>query len=234
MTTLDITPERRTGLVRSSTSRTARLAVAGAAGFVTSVVAGTVVAPPEYDTLRDTISVLAAVDNPHAWIVQAGFLSMAVGLGASAVGLWRARHLSARVAASFVAVAAVAMVAAGLNQVACNPSIAECKQFLEADPPRATVIHGRAALFVFAPLVLAGFAVARAVRLSGRRRLAVAVLGVAALDVALVFLTENAGTACSGLTQRLFALGSMGLPVLGVWVLGSPRARGERVRPARR
>jgi Protein of unknown function (DUF998) len=225
MTTLELTPEVRPSPATTSTTRIAgRIAVAGAAGFAVSIALGTVVAPQEYDTVRDTISVLASVDNPRAWIVQAGFLSMAVALAAAAVGLWRARYLSARVAAAFVAVSAAAMVVAGLNQIACNPALAECKAFLDADAPRATVIHGRAALFVFAPLLLAGFAIARATWRRGARRAAWLTLGVALLDIALVLITENGGTAYSGLSQRLFALGSMGLPVLAVSLLAGRRA----------
>jgi Protein of unknown function (DUF998) len=223
MTTLDITPEVRHSSATSSTARIAsRVAVAGAAGFAVSIALGTVVAPEEYDAVRDTISVLAAVDNPHAWIVQIGFLSMAGGLAAAAFGLWGGRHLSARVAASLLAVSAVAMVVAGLNQIACNPALPDCEALLDAHAPRATVIHGRAALFVFAPLILAGFSVARAVWRRHGRRLGQLVLGAAVLDVGLVLLTENAGTGFSGLFQRLFVVGSMGLPVLAVW-LGSRR-----------
>ena len=225
MTTLDITPEVRHSSATSSTARTAgRIAVAGAAGFAVSIALGTVVAPQEYDTVRDTISVLAAVDNPHAWIVQAGFISMAIGLAAASFGLFRTRYLSARVAASLVAVAAVAMVVAGLNQIACNPAIAECEAFLEADAPRATVIHGRAALFVFAPLLIAGFAGARAVWRRGDRRFALFMLGAAVADVALILLTENAGTDYSGLSQRIFAAGSLGLPIVALVRLRKGRA----------
>jgi len=225
MTTLDITPEVRDNPATSSTNRIAgRTAIAGAAGFAVSIALGTVVAPEEYDTVRDTSSVLASVDNPHAWIVQAGFLSMAVGLGAAAVGLWQARDVSARVAAGLVAVSAVAMVVAGLNQIACNPALTECEAFLDADAPRATVIHGRAALFVFAPLLLVGFAIARAMWRRGARQVSLLMFGVAGLDIALVLLTENGGTAYSGIFQRLFALGSMGLPVLAVSLLSGRRA----------
>jgi hypothetical protein len=81
------------------------------------------------------------------------------------------------------------------------------------------VIHGRAALFVFAPLLVAGFAGARAVWRTGARRLALLVLAAAVADVALIFLTENAGTAYSGLFQRIFAVGSLGLPVFVVTTL---------------
>jgi hypothetical protein len=222
MTTLEITPEARRSAEPSTTTRmAARIAVAGAAGFAVSIALGTVVAPEEYDTVRDTISVLAAVDNPHAWIVQAGFIAMAIGMAAAALGLWQARYLSARVAAGAVAVAAVALVVAGLNQIACNPSLAECKDLLDHDAPRASVIHGRAALFVFAPLLVAGFAGARAVWRTGARRLGLLVLAVAALDVALIFLTENAGTSYSGLFQRVFALGSLGLPIYVLTALQS-------------
>jgi uncharacterized membrane protein YhaH (DUF805 family) len=221
MTTLDITSEVRTSS-RSSSRTAARIAVAGAAGWVVSIALGTVVAPPEYDTIRDTISVLAAVDNPHAWIVQAGFLSMAVSLAAALFGLWRARYLSARVAASFLAVAAVAMVVAGLNQIACNPALPDCEQLLENNAPRASVIHGRAALFVFLPLLLSGLALARARWRDRGARIGLLVLAVALADIALVFLAENRAEnagAYSGLFQRVFTLGSMGLPVLTMLAL---------------
>jgi hypothetical protein len=72
---------------------------------------------------------------------------------------------------------------------------------------------------------VAGFALARATWRSGARRLALAVLAVAALDVVLIVATEEAGTAYSGLLQRLFALGSLGLPVLAAATLSPPGAR---------
>ena len=226
MTTLDITPEVRDNPAASSTPCMAGPgpAVAGAAPASRSALRiGTVVAPQEYEHVRDTISVLASVDNPHAWIVQAGFLAMAVGLGAAAVGLWQARYLSARVAAGLVAVSAVAMVVAGLNQIACNPALAECEAFLDADAPRATVIHGRAALFVFVPLLLAGLAVARAAW-AARRPAGLRSCSGWLGSTSPWSSSPRTASARSGLFQRLFALGSMGLPVLAVSLLTGRRA----------
>jgi hypothetical protein len=188
------------------------------AGFALAVAVGTVLAPATYDSVRDTMSVLAAVDNPYGEIMVAGFLALAVGLAATAVGLWRGLPvLVGRIAAVQLAVAAVATAVAGMARVACNLSLPDCQAALESAVPVGTVIHGRAALFVFAPLVLAGFTMAVATWRLGDRRLALLCLGVGVVNVALVFLVEDAGTSISGLLQRVFLLTSVGLPVLVQW-----------------
>lgn len=189
--------------------------VAGAAGFAAAVVLGTLAAPAEYDGVRDTISVLAAADNPYGAVMVAGFLSLALGLLVAGVRIWRTLRVpSGRVAAGSVVVAGVALAVAGLNRVACNPALARCQADLDRHVPTATQVHGRAALFVFAPLLVAGFALARAVWRLGDRRLALLCLLVAVLDVALVLLVEDAGTPVSGLLQRVFVTTSAGLPIL--------------------
>ena len=192
--------------------------VAGAAGWVLAVTIGTALAPADYNSLRDTISALAAADNPFGGVMVAGFIAMAIGLAATAVGLWRGLPvLAGRVAAVEVGIAAAAILVAGLNRIACNPSLAECQAALELFVPTATVIHGRAALFVFAPLVLAGFSLAWATWRVGDRRLALLCLTLTILNVGLVFLTENAGTSASGLLQRLFITCVIGVPMLVQW-----------------
>ncbi|HVD23389.1 MAG TPA: DUF998 domain-containing protein [Lapillicoccus sp.] len=192
--------------------------VAGMAGFAVAVAVGTVLAPDSYDSIRDTMSVLAAVDNPYGEIMVAGFLALAVGLAATAVGLWRGLPVwVGRIAAIEVAVAAVATAVAGLARVACNPALPDCQSALEADVPLGTLVHGRAALFVFAPLVLAGFTMAVATWMLRERRLALLCVGLGLVNVALVLLVEDAGTSVSGLLQRVFLLTSVGLPVFVQW-----------------
>ena len=85
------------------------------------------------------------------------------------------------------------------------------------------MIHGRAALFVFAPLVLAGFSLARATWRVGDRRLALLCLTLTILNVALVVLTEDAGTSASGLLQRVFLTSVIGVPILVQWRRGGAR-----------
>jgi hypothetical protein len=192
--------------------------VAGTAGFALAVAVGTVLAPPSYDTVRDTISVLAAVDNPHGEVMVGGFLVLASGLAVAALRLWRGvPALSGRAAAVAVAIASVALVVAGLNRIACNPAIASCRDLLEQHAPTASVVHGRAALFVFAPLVLCGFFLARALSHLGDARLARLCLAVALVNVALVFATEDSGSPHAGLLQRILLVTLVGLPVLVQW-----------------
>lgn len=217
LTTLEV--RARTMVPAHTSARRGRwIPVAGLAGFALAVAVGTVLAPDSYDSVRDTMSVLAAVDNPYGEIMVAGFLALAVGLAATAVGLWRGLPVwVGRIAAIEIAVAAVATAVAGLARVACNPALPDCQAALEAEVPIGTIVHGRAALFVFAPLVLAGFTMTIATWLLRERRLALLCLGVGLVNVALVFLVEDAGTSVSGLLQRVFLLTSVGLPVLVQW-----------------
>ena len=192
--------------------------IAGSAGWVLAVTIGTALAPAHYNSVRDTISALAAVDNPYGGVMVAGFITMAIGLAATAVGLWRRLPvLAGRIAAAEVGIAAAATLVAGLNRIACNPGLADCQAALEHSVPTATIVHGRAALFVFAPLVLAGFSLTRATWRVGDRRLALLCLTMTILNVGLVFLAENAGTPASGLLQRLFITTVIGVPMLVQW-----------------
>ena len=198
--------------------------VAGAALWILAVTIGTALAPVDYNSVRDTISALAAADNPFGGIMVTGFIALAIGLAAAAAGLWRGLPvLAGRIAAIEVGIAAAATLVAGLNRIACNPGLADCRATLEQSVPTATMIHGRAALLVFAPLVLAGFSLARATWRVGDRRLALLCLTLAILNVALVFTTENAGTPASGLLQRVFITSAIGVPMLVQWRRGSAR-----------
>jgi len=104
------------------TGRRRWIPIAGAAGWVLAVALSTALAPTDYNTVRDTISALAATDNPFGAVMVAGFIAMALGLAAAAVGLWHGLPvLAGRIAAIEVAVAALATLVDGLNRIACNP-----------------------------------------------------------------------------------------------------------------
>src|SRR3954447_25609768 len=93
--------------------------IAGAAGWVLAVTIGTALAPAHYNSVRDTISALAAVDSPYGGVMVAGFVTMAIGLAATAVGLWRRLPvLAGRIAAAEVGIAAAATLVAGTHRLA--------------------------------------------------------------------------------------------------------------------
>jgi hypothetical protein len=188
------------------------------AGFALAVVVSTALAPSSYSTVRDTISALAAVDNPHGEIMVAGFVALALGLGVTARQIWRVLPVrSGRVAGVLIGVASIATAIAGFSRIACNPGLQACADRLEVHAPTATLVHGNAALFVFAPLILAGFAMARALRRLGQRGLSRLCLVGGVVNVAVVFVVEDAGTSVGGLFQRLFLFTLVGLPVLVQW-----------------
>jgi hypothetical protein len=203
---------------RAAVSRLRVVPVLGAAGFGVAAAVGALLAPDSYSSTRDTISVLAAADNRFGPVMMVGFLSLAVGLLVCAWRLWKVVDgFTGRLAAGMVAVAGGATAVAGLNRIACNPALAGCKARLDAHAPTATVVHGRAALFVFAPLLIAGFALGRACWRHGDRPLALLCLVVTGVDVALVVLTENAGLSVAGLLQRVFLTLVVGVPLLVQW-----------------
>jgi len=208
---------------RAATSRLRLVPVLGAAGFGVAAMVGALLAPESYSSTRDTISVLAAADNRFGPVMMVGFLSLSIGLLVCAWRLWRVvGGFSGRLAAGMVAVAGGATAVAGLNRIACNPALAGCKARLDAHAPTATVVHGLAALFVFAPLLIAGFALGRACWRHGDRPLALVCLAVTTVDVALVVLTEDARLSVAGLLQRIFLTLVVGIPVLVQW--RGPRA----------
>ena len=49
--------------------------LAGAAGWILAVTIATALAPADYNSVRDTISALAAADNPFGWVMVAGFIA---------------------------------------------------------------------------------------------------------------------------------------------------------------
>ncbi|MDG6104347.1 DUF998 domain-containing protein [Dactylosporangium aurantiacum] len=191
-------PAGRTGAVL------ARVAVTGIAGFFAALVLATVLQPPAYDSVRDYVSGLAGVGAHHPYVMVTGFELAAAGLLATAAGLAvRFRSVSAGIAAFLLAVSAGATAVAGLARFDCTFNDAACAAKLEVAISQHAVVHGRAALLVFVPAILCTVFMAVAVR--GRR--ATAVLAVtAAVELALMLLTEEAGTSYTGLFQRLVLL----------------------------
>jgi hypothetical protein len=211
----------RAGLARSTGDQwLTRVALLGASGFAVAATVGAIAAPDTYDSVRDTISILAAKDANLSWLMQGGFLALAAGLAAAAVALWRSLpFLSGRAASALLLVASGATAVAGLAQVECNPALPACQPLLEASA--STTVHGRAALFVFLPLIITGFLLARA---TGRARMRLTsgvalwpiALIVATVDLGLVLAVEEVGTSIAGLLQRVFLTLCVGLPLLVV------------------
>jgi Protein of unknown function (DUF998) len=219
------TTARTSAAVASSASRTLgewppRIAVGGAAGFALAAVVSSFVQPDTYDSVRDTISVLAAKDAAAPGIMMAGFTMLSVGLIGTAVGLWRAgRYLSARIGSVFVLIAGFAVGVAGFARIECNPAVGDCLSRLEAS--QSTTMHGRAALLTFAPLLLAGLFLAWSTfRGHLPRAAAVRVTAVAAaiLNVVLVFTVEEGNTTVAGLLQRILLFTLAGLPIGLLWL----------------
>jgi hypothetical protein len=185
-----------------------RLAVTGIAGFFVAVVVSTVLQPPAYDSVRDHVSGLAGVGARFPYVMMAGFELAAVGLLATAAGLAvRFRSVPAWVAASLLTVSAGATAVAGLARFDCTFNDAACAARLEVAVSQHAVIHGRAALLVFVPAILCTVFMAVAARSR--------VLGVVAvLELALMLLTEEAGTSYTGLFQRVVLLFLLWTPPL--------------------
>ena len=201
------------------------IALIGAMGFATAAVIGAIIQPSSYRWTRDTISVLAAQDAVLGELMVAGFLVLAVGLAALAAGLWRCRPtVSARIAATLVGTSAAATVVAGLARIRCNPAQDGCLESLLTDPSRASEIHFRVAILVFAPLILSGLALAWSQWRLGLRRLATVLGASAGLSLALIVLTEDAGTGIGGLLQRMFLITAL-LPGMLTLAFGAARTR---------
>jgi hypothetical protein len=122
-------------------------------------------------------------------------------------------------------IAGVATAVAGLARVACNPALAQCHAALDQSTPPSTLVHFRAAMFVFTPLVIAAFVLVRAVWRTGRRRVAMWGLAAALLDVVETYLVLNDLTPVTGLLQRTLLLGLYGLPITVPLVLTRGRPR---------
>jgi hypothetical protein len=188
----------------------ARVAVLGIGGFFAALIVATLLQPDYYDSTRDFISGLAGEGARFPAVMMAGFETAAVGLLATAFGLWRRyRRIPATIAAFFLTVSGVATGVAGLARFDCTFNDAACLAKLDAGLSHHAVIHGRAALLVFLPAILATLFMAIA-QPTLRRGL---LLGLAAAaQLSLILLTEEAGTDWTGLFQRLVMLLNLVVP----------------------
>jgi hypothetical protein len=153
-------------LAKTRTTTAARIGVAGIATFfVTSI--GVAAVTPGYRSARDAISALAAMNSPYAYVMIAGFLAAAAGLGATGVALWQryGARPSGKVAAILLLLAGPLMATAGLARQDCSEALESCIDHGAA--PLASThfwIHQYVSLALFLTLVIAGFVLIRAVR----------------------------------------------------------------------
>ena len=194
------------------------LAVGGFAGFVLSVLVATMLQPDSYHWTRDYISGLAAMDAAYPAVMVVGFQFAATGVLATAVVVANVLpRLSARIAAVLLVVAGLALSVAGFARFDCSRNDAACRAQVEVGMSWHSQLHGRAALFVFLPLILAGVFVAVAVlrsRSPYRMRLGVASAVLAVANFGLTFAVEGQATDVTGLLQRLLIFTLLGLPVM--------------------
>jgi hypothetical membrane protein len=212
MHTNSVTPIRRP----FATARA--VAVAGFVGFVGFVLLATALQPDSYDWTRDYISGLAAMDATFPAVMVAGFQFAAIGVLAAAAVVFRVLpRLSARIAAVLMTVAGAALSVAGFARFDCSRNDAACRAQVEAGMSWHSQLHGRAALFVFLPLILAGVFLAVAVlrtRSPHRVGLGVATALLAVANFALTFAVEEQATGVTGLLQRVLIFTLLGLPLM--------------------
>ncbi|MEV4512185.1 DUF998 domain-containing protein [Dactylosporangium sp. NPDC049525] len=199
-------PAGRTGAVL------ARVAVTGVAGFFAALIVSTLLQPPAYDSVRDYVSGLAGVGARFPYLMVTGFEFAAVGLLATAIGLVvRFRSVSSGIAGFLLAVSAGATAVAGLARFDCTFNDAACAAKLEVAISQHAVIHGRAALLVFVPAILCTVFMAVAAR--GWKATTVLAV-IAPVELALMVMTEEAGTSYTGLFQRVVLLFLLWTPPL--------------------
>jgi hypothetical protein len=208
---------------------------AGITGFMASVAVATAVQPASYDSFRDYISGLAALDASYPWVMMAGFQFGAVGLVAAALLVYRRLpSIPGRISATLLLVAGVALSVAGFARFDCGHNDAACRAQIEAGMSFHSHLHGLAALVFFLPMVLAAFGLAVAVWRSDspyRRRLSPTVLLWALVQFAITVSVEEQLVAQVGLLQRLDTLLVLGLPLLvtvGPWGFAAGRPSRER------
>jgi hypothetical protein len=196
----------------------ARLGAAGVATFFAASIV-TAAVTPGYRSTRDQISALAAMDSPHAWLMIAGFLAAAAGLAATGVGLAKryGGTLSGRIAAGLVLLASPLMVTAGLARQDCSEALESCIDH-GAAPLASTQfwVHQYVSLAMFLVLVVAGFALVRAVRRTeglGYLKVPARVVAYSSLLVTVSAVTVGFG-AYAGLVQRPYLALLFGWPIL--------------------
>jgi hypothetical protein len=190
-------------------------------GFILAAFISAFLQPDTYDSIRDTISVLAAKDATAPGVMMLGFTMMSVGVVATAIGLWRTMpYVSARIGSVFLLISGLATGVAGFARIECNPALgADCLARLETS--QSTTIHGRAALLTFAPLLLAGLFLAWStfrITIDRAWALRIGAVALALTSVVLIFTVEEAGTGIEGLLQRLFVLTANALPLGLLWL----------------
>jgi hypothetical membrane protein len=173
---------------------------------------------PGYDSRREAISGLAALDSPHAWIMILGFMLGAVGLlSAGLVLSKRVRTPAGRVASVLIVVAGGLIAVAGLARQDCSDQLTTCKDFGEAvDASGSYWVHQQASLLGFVLLIVASFVPARGLRRTGRPGLATASRTIGAACVAgtaLLVVTPPVVVESYGIVQRFLVALLFGWPV---------------------
>jgi hypothetical protein len=212
-----------------------RAAVVGIAGFFGCAAVATALQPSSYDSFRDYISGLAALDASYPSVMMTGFQLGAVGLISAALLLFRLLpSIAGRIGATLVFIAGAALGVAGFARFDCGHTDAACQAQLEAGMSFQSHLHGLAALLAFLPLVIAGFSLAVAVWRSKsryRNKLGPLVLLWALSQLALTMTVEEHLVSPVGLLHRLDLLLLLGLPLLvavGRWGFASATDVEER------
>ena len=209
-------------------------AFAGPTGFALAAIAAAA-AQPRYDSRREDISALAAVDARAAWIMAAGIVLLGVATLAVAAALaagWSSRP-GGRAAGAALALAGLATAAAGAMPIDCSERVdAACRAHIEAglaswhDQGHNIAIALAALAFSVAPLLLA-----LAPGWSDLSRYS-ALTAAATLVLYAVYLAEPAPS-WSGVLQRLL----VAVPLVWMAVVAArvaPRARPSELPAAAR
>jgi hypothetical membrane protein len=200
--------------------------ICGAALFTGGWILAGFLQPASYSWASQEISDLGALTAEHAWVWNladslsgALILCFAIGtlptLGSSRAG---------RVGALAIGIVGCGSILDGLLREDCALSTSEACQRLQEDPGLSWhhQAHNIESVVVFIAIVMAPFAIARALRGNKRRRdlraytIAVAVIQIFA-TVAYLFLYGETG---GGIAQRVVALAFMAwVAVLAIWAL---------------
>ena len=133
--------------------------------------------------------------------------------------------MSGWLAAGLLVIAGLALSVAGWARFDCGRNDAGCLAQIQAGMSWHSQLHGRAALFVFLPLILVPFVLAVAIlRAKGERRgwWAATSVAVGLADFVLIVAVEGQlETSFTGLLQRLSVLTMLGFPLL---IAAAPRA----------
>jgi hypothetical membrane protein len=174
----------------------------------------------QYSPRREDISALAALDAQHAWIMILGFLGLGVGTTALGLGLMESlRGWSSRVGSTFVMVAGVGFVIAGLARNDCSSELSGCAAAVDAgDVSSHHAIHDLVSLLIFLALIVAQFVLARAFGQDAHwRDLRTYSLVSGVLTLALLVLYgADAIDGWNGIVQRIF----LAVPWIWIVVLG--------------